>query len=154
MEKAPPDQMITTKPYPIQLLQIGVRELWIQANTPPAVSTEIELKDCAIYAGHSPYDKSSNTIVISIKLELGKGKDDPVSMRIELRGLFHVDEQAFPIKALPQWALGNAPVILLPYLREQTYALTARCGFKPLVLPLVEVQTIKIDKPKAKRKVK
>ncbi len=33
-------------------------------------------------------------------------------------------------------------MILQPYLREHVFALTARAGFQPLILPLIEVPTL------------
>jgi preprotein translocase subunit SecB len=36
----------------------------------------------------------------------------------------------------------NAPAILFPFLREQAYALSIRCGFPPFILPLIQLPSI------------
>ena len=79
-------------------------------------------------------------------MEVGmeENTETPFSMKIELRGEFRINEREFPIDKIDDWARKNAPLILLPYLREQAFSLTARCGFKPLVLPLFVVPTFSI----------
>lgn len=149
-QKTPIDSEEPLELYPIQLADLGVRELSIRALVPPEGSdTRIDLKDCSIITGHGDYDTEKKTISVGLKLEVGGKKDDLVTMKIELLGLFQVlDEKVFPVNRISEWAAGNAPVILYPFLREHVYALTARCGFKPLTLPLVVVPTFKVDKPK------
>ncbi len=148
--KTPVDSKESLKLYPVQLVNFGVKELSIRAHVPPEGSdAKIDLKDCSIITGHSDYDVEEKTISVSLKLEAGGKEDDLVTMKIELMGLFQVlDEKRFPISRISEWASHNAPVILYPFLREHVYALTARCGFKPLTLPLVVVPVFKIDKPK------
>jgi preprotein translocase subunit SecB len=147
--KTPADSEESLKLYPIQLANLGVKELSIRAHVPPeGGDVKIGLKDCSIIAGHGDYDVQEKTIAVSLRLEAGGKEDDLVTIKIELMGLFIVDEKRFPINRISEWASRNAPVILYPFLREHTYALTARCGFRPLTLPLVVVPTFKIDKPK------
>ena len=61
--------------------------------------------------------------------------------RVEILGLFNVDDERFPIKSVHSWAKQNAPLILYPYLREQVFSLTSRAGFEGTLLPLFQVPT-------------
>jgi preprotein translocase subunit SecB len=152
MPKPPKTKAPSLDPYPIQLIQLGVRELSIRADVSPDEDATIALQDCSIRVGHSKYNEQDKTIGVSLKLEVGKDENDPVTLRIQVIGLFQVDEGRFPMNRLLEWAMGNAPVIMLPFLREHAYALTSRCGFKPLILPLAEVNTISIEQPKERKK--
>jgi len=63
-------------------------------------------------------------------------------MRIELSGEFEIDENQFDKKYINDWAMKNAPAILFPFLREQAYALSIRCGFPPFIIPLIQLPSI------------
>jgi preprotein translocase subunit SecB len=63
---------------------------------------------------------------------------------VEILGRFSIDTKAFPVEHVPEWARTNAPIMLFPYLREHVYSLTLRAGFKPAVLPLITVPTIRV----------
>lgn len=139
------------KRHPIQLIKLSVRELSIRSNVPPDAGLQADSESCSIKIGSTDYDDDQKVIIVSIRLESGTGSSDveaPFEMEIELVGFFQVDENRFPVERLPDWARHNAPYILLPYLREHAYSLSARCGFKPLLLPLLELPTIKIQEPK------
>ncbi|MFA6221450.1 MAG: protein-export chaperone SecB [Desulfomonilaceae bacterium] len=143
------------KSHPIQLIKFGVRELFIQSNIPPDVNVTADPDSCDIRTSSSPYDSKTKRIMVSIGLKLGVEKDKsevPYTMRIELIGIFEVDESRFSPEHVPDWAKKGAPLILFPYLREHAFGLSSRCGFKPLLLPLLEVPTFKIEeKPKRKK---
>jgi preprotein translocase subunit SecB len=135
--------------HPIRLVDLGVRELFIEAHVQPDVSIVAELASCSITVSHMPYDTEQKRIVVSLKLDLGseEGKPKaPYSMRIELIGIFEVDEDKFPVEQIEDWAIKGAPLVLYPYLREHAFGLSSRCGFSPLLLPLVVVPTFKIEK--------
>lgn len=138
--------------YPVQLISLGVKELSIKSNVQPDVDVEADASKCSIRIGSTDYDKKEKVIVVTLRLELGTSPnetDSPFTMKIELVGFFQVmDEIHFPIQHISDWANQNAPFVLYPYLREHVFGLSARCGFKPLILPLLEVPTFKIDKPK------
>lgn len=141
-------------PHPIQLLHLGVKGLYIRSNRPPDMNTTINPEDPTIKISTSPYDEKQKKIAVSITLETGmdtKKTQAPYAMKIELVGIFTVDEARFAPKNVPDWAKRGAPMILFPYLREHAFGLSSRCGFKPLLLPLLEVPTFKIDKPKRKK---
>lgn len=146
------------KEHAINIEAVIPRELSIKLNVDdPMLMGDTEKIRYSIGVGYSKYDHKEKTITVAIKLETeeaeNKTKKPPLSIRIELFGKFSVDEKRFPMKNIEDWAARNAPFILYPYLREHVYALTVRCGLKPLLLPLVEVPTFKIEKqkkPKAK----
>ena len=93
----------------------------------------------------SEYDQDEKEIGVSAKIESGFDDEEsqPYSIRIEIVGSFRVDEDRFDVGDLEDWARRNAPLILFPYLREHAYALSSRCGFDPLILPLMEVPTFR-----------
>ncbi|HKP38178.1 MAG TPA: protein-export chaperone SecB [Pyrinomonadaceae bacterium] len=150
----------TLKLYPIQAVHIGPRELYIKANEPPSESLGMEGSDCDFVVGHSDYDPSEKVIKIAIKAEAGRSQRSseggpeskevetkdlpPFHLRIEMVGIFAVDDTMFPADRIYEWANNNALFIMYPYLREHVFALTVRAGFKPLLLPLVEVPLFRI----------
>ena len=140
------DEKLKYKLHPMQLLSLNVRELSIVANVPPDISVGVDAQgDCSISTAQSEYDREDHTISIAMRLEVGieeSEKISPFSMKIEIVGDFSVDEENFPPESVDQFARMNAPFILLPYLREQAYSLTAKCGFRPILLSLTEVPVI------------
>lgn len=131
--------------HPIQLNSILVRELHIVANIPPDEAVGVSGEKIALFTGFTAYDQEEKEIGVSAKIESGFDEEEPqpYSIRIEIVGSFHVDEDKFDIGDLEDWARRNAPLILFPYLREHAYALSSRCGFEPLILPLMEVPTFR-----------
>jgi preprotein translocase subunit SecB len=136
------------KPYSklhgIQLVSVNVVELFIRANMNPDKNTAEE-PDLSLKSGHGEYDEGNKTIQVGLQLEYEMNEDPktPYSMRIELFGDFEVDEERFEKEHIGHWARRNAPMILFPFLREHAYALAIRCGFDPLILPLLQVPTLK-----------
>jgi len=138
------------KRHPISIEEVQIKELSIRGNVPPdTVDENIEIK-YSIRVGHSDYDEETSRIFVGLSLETGQEleeeSDSPYSIKIELVAMFKIDEERFQEKHVNDWARRNAPFILFPYLREQVYALTIRCGYKPLILPLVEVPTFQSNK--------
>jgi len=147
----------TAKFHPIQIVDFGVKELFIRSYRSPDVTVGAKIEECSIRTAARPYDSKGKTIAVSLILESGVDADKrkvPYAMKIEILGIFGVDESRFPVEHISDWATNNAPLILYPYLREHAFGLSSRCGFKPLVLPLLEVPTFKIEKPKPTRKKK
>lgn len=145
------------KLHPIQMISLGVLELYIKANERPDLSKKVEPEIISFSIGHNEYDKENSTIQVATKIEVGMEKKKaktPFSMKIEIIGEFKVDENQFPVDKILDWAARNAPLIMFPYLREHAYSLTARCGFYPMVLPLMQVPTFKLEIPKKVAEVK
>ncbi|MEI8183848.1 MAG: protein-export chaperone SecB [Desulfomonile sp.] len=137
--------------HPIQLVTLGVKELFIRSNVPPDMAVGAIAEKCSLKVSSTSYNKKEKKILVSLTLESGidtKETEAPYAMKIELVGIFEVDETRFSAEHIPDWAMRGAPLILFPYLREHAFGLSSRCGFKPLLLPLLEVPTFKIDKPK------
>jgi preprotein translocase subunit SecB len=143
--------------HAIQLSSVKVVELFIKSNRPPDASIEAEGGDFNFSSAHSSYDPESKIIRVTVAIEIGmedKPKT-PFSMKIRLVGFFKVDEDKFNITHIGHWAEHNAPMILFPYIREHAFALSARCGFRPVLLPLLEVPTLisKARKSVSKKKM-
>lgn len=144
------------EPYPIQMMHLVPRELYILSQRDEKNAIPIEETDIELQIGNGGFNAEENSIVVSVKLEIGSEKkiEDagetkiPFYLRIELLGFFTVDATAFPIEKIDEWAWNNAVFIMHPYLREHAYSLTARAGYIPLLLPLVQVPTIKLTSEK------
>jgi preprotein translocase subunit SecB len=131
--------------HAIQAEEIFPRELYIRSNVVPSNITSYEGVEPELSIGYSNYDPEGKEIHIRVTLEMGKAElPAPFHLKVELMGLFRVDESKFPVARLEEWAQTNALFIFHPYLREQVFALTARCGFLPVLLPLVTVPTVVI----------
>jgi len=136
--------------YPIQANFIAVRELYIKSHTPPNQRLGINANELILKSSHTDYDEERHVIEISAQVEYGietkPGEAVPYSLRVHIMGQFQIDESGFGKDKIDLWARVNAPYILYPYLREHVFALTARSGFDPLLLPMVLLPTLKIDR--------
>jgi len=143
--------------HPIQLISINIEELFIKVKKSPQ-SAELTpgSEEFNLRTGRSEYDEENHIIQVGIKLEIkGKeGQENPFDMRVIISGVFKVDETKFEKANLDDFANRNAPIILYPYLREQAYALTIRCGFPGIILPLLTVPIFKLETPKKVPKAK
>ena len=140
--------------HPIQLDFINIVELSIRVETPYTDRDELPDEEVKISHGHTKYDPESKTIQAGLILEVGlddaKKSDPGFSIRIELFGNFTVDESRFDVRYVEDWAKRNSQFILMPDMREQVYNLTSRCELPPLILPLLEVPSFEVKKPKKK----
>ncbi len=155
MEKQPSVSLL--KAHPIELKLLHVAELSIKLHTPPDEVGEIPKEAFKILHGYSDYDDQNKGFTAGIILEIGKGMSEsevPFHLKIEIVGIFSVDEQNFDLKYVEDWAQKNAHFILMPYLREQVYSLSSRCGLSPIILPLVQVPTFEIRRPVEKATAK
>lgn len=131
--------------HPIQLDSIATKELFIRVNDEIPKDFASSCKDeIHVNSGHSPFDKEQGVIHVGLQVSLGMNNEDnlPISMRIEVVGAFTIDTDKFPEDKINAWADQNAPIILFPFVRENSFALTTRCGLPPLILPLVQVPTL------------
>jgi preprotein translocase subunit SecB len=143
--------------HPIQLISLNIDELFIKVKKhPQSVDLTSDSGEFNLRTGHSEYDEKEHIIQVGIKLEVkGKeGQETPFDMRVVMSGVFKVDETKFAKANIDDWANRNAPFILYPYLREQAYTLTVRCGFPGMIIPLLEVPTLKIESGKEIKTVK
>lgn len=105
--------------------------------------------------GRTPYDREDRSIQIGLIGTLGIKKEDqeeghssPFFIRVELLGKFTVNPDEFPEDKVEEWAKINAPILLLPYLREHVYSLALRAGLPDLNLPLLNLPLYKLSQPK------
>jgi preprotein translocase subunit SecB len=134
--------------YPIQANFIAVRELYIKSNVPLNQRLKVAPSNFRMKTAHTAYDDERHVIEVGVQIEYGiETKPEevvPFALRVHLMGQFQVDESQFKKEKIETWARINAPFILYPYLREHVYALTARAGLDPVLLPLMELPTIKM----------
>ncbi|NVM21630.1 MAG: protein-export chaperone SecB [Desulfobacterales bacterium] len=143
------------KPHPINVESVHPRQLSIEALVPPSQDVDVDDLPLTISVGHSEYDAKRKAFSATLRLQTPKNtpqaEELPFSLKVEIWAAFSVDETRFSKDDVQDWATRNAPFVLYPYLREHVYALTARCGFRPLLLPLVEVPTFKLAPQKKTR---
>jgi preprotein translocase subunit SecB len=147
--------MSRTTYHPMQLNYLGIRELSIKSNRPPEGTIGAAAEKVTFSLSYPDnFDATKNAFSITVALEVGMEAEteEPYSMKIELRGFFSVDTANFDPKNVPDWSQEGAMFVLYPFLREHAYALSSRAGFKPLLLPLLEVPTFRVEKPKPSTK--
>lgn len=134
--------------YPIQLAYVTVKALSFEALRPVDVNFKIDPKNINVVTTFGQFDPSDKSIQVGLGADFGwDEKTDPeetrgwVQMRVRLVGHFFVDDTSFPVSRLEEWGKHNAPMLLFPFLREQVFSLTVRCGIAPVALPLVYLPT-------------
>ena len=68
----------------------------------------------------------------------------PLAARVVVTGEFNISE-AFPSEKISLWIGTNAAFVLYPYLRERMHYITAQGGYPPIMLPLLQIPTMKIE---------
>ncbi|EKA2634121.1 protein-export chaperone SecB [Vibrio alginolyticus] len=148
------EEQATYNYHPIQLRDVKVLELFISAN-PGCMSEQdsdcdIESSEFGFYHTHSEYNEEAKSFIVKVAAAIGRDDDEEPTtefdLRVELLGVFEVDEEHFPMEHIEAFASKNAPLIMYPYLREQVYSLTIRAGFDSTVLPLFEVPVFKLKR--------
>ncbi|WP_374979226.1 protein-export chaperone SecB [Pseudomonas solani] len=139
------------KRHPIQLQNVFVDELSLVVLDRFGFKNGEWDKGFTYGLSRTEFDKENSTIAIKVELAIEPEDpeiiDRPFVAKVSLFGVFKVDQSQFPVDKIEQFAEINAPIILLPYVREHIFGLTARSGFDPVILPLIEVPTIKISAP-------
>ncbi len=64
-----------------------------------------------------------------------------------MTGEFVIDP-SFPTDKIRLWIIQNSAYLIFPYLRERLHYITGQGGYPPILLPLMQIPTIKIDAPK------
>ena len=137
----------TLKGHPIQLEFVGVKELQAKTFTPPSPDNEfkIETKHIKMNVGHGEYDKEKKMLPVQITLEIGNNNQKtsklPLYIKVAIIGIFKTVEKNPNIDAVHRFVKNNATHLLHPFLREHVFALSARCGVRPIILPLVTVSS-------------
>ncbi|MDD1956475.1 protein-export chaperone SecB [Pseudomonas sp. 8209] len=133
--------------HPIQLVDVTVEELYFKKRG--SSESEKQERDFSLTVSRSDYDKSEKMFSVKLDMEVEPDVEDKLKsfeMRLSIAGHFKVDEDAFPTDKIYNFAERNAPIILIPYIREHAYSLTVRAGVEPLIFPLVQVPSFKLVK--------
>lgn len=134
------------KLHAIQLIAVQVTALSIQVHADPS-----ELKNCEgilqLESTHSPYDEEKKSLEVRVRAIISEESESPLSLEVEIVGVFKVDEDRFPKPYINDWAKTNAPLVLYPFVREQIYSLSVRVGATGLMVPLIEIPTFRVVAP-------
>jgi preprotein translocase subunit SecB len=139
--------------HPIQIVYVNVGDIDFVAYMSGYGFQETNY-DVKVGFTHSPYNSEEKSIHLRGRATIGKRleKDDertpeyPFYLDIHLLARFEVDEDNFDINFIGDWAKKNAPMLMMPYLREQVSSLAIRCGFPGVSLPLIKVPKYKDDR--------
>lgn len=128
------------KNHPIQLIKIQIKELNVFIHD--LAVTEKDSLDVQMQykVGTNNFNEKEKILVVGVKCLLNDGiKDAPFNLNVELLGFFEVGDD-FPSDKVEHFARHNAPIILMPYIRENIYSLSIRTGLD-INIPLVQVPT-------------
>lgn len=135
------------KQSPIQLEWVAVKELTIKTARRGTPKIKVDSGHFRLQNGRSPFIREESAILITLSAALGDESfeegESPFFLFAELVGRFKIDTTRFADSMIEKWADNIAPLIIYPYLREQVYGLTQRAGFSSVVLPLLEIPTLK-----------
>ena len=138
-------------PYPIQPTFINVRRLHFVAHRPPSPNDRIEESTITIAQSSTPFNEQTRRVQITLKADFGfdgqpLAKPPPFSVSVAITAEFVIGD-TFPRDKIQLWIAKNAAYVIYPYLRERLYYITSQAGFPPIVLPLMQIPTIRIDAP-------
>ncbi len=135
--------------HPVQLKSAEVNEIQFKSNL---VSLKgIKVSEFTLSFARSDYVEEDRCIDILLGFEAGDvdlGKEK-YFIKVLLRGRL-ITSAEMPREKVEAWAEKAAPFVLMPYLREQVYSLSVRCGMSPVTVPLYQVpmQGPALDAPK------
>lgn len=138
------------KLHAIQLENITVLKLNIERNLDYCKDSEDQTNEFELSHISSLFTEEDKKVAVKVKAVIGKFSDDDCrnslyNLYVELLGIFEVDTDRFDIKYIELFCKQNAPLILYPYLKENVYNLTIRCGFDGALLPMFEIPKYKED---------
>lgn len=136
------------KLHPVQLVSVEVEDLNITVLDRIGFINTDYPKDFDYTVYSTEFDEEQSLIRVKVELNVKPASegviDRPFALKVGVAGVFSVDTSIFPVDKIQGFAVHNAPIVLLPYVREHAFALSQRGGFDAIILPLVEVPTIKI----------
>jgi preprotein translocase subunit SecB len=135
--------------YPIQPTFIVVKEIHFASRRPPRKTDKIDESQIKFSQSLSPFDEVQKRIQVTLSAEFGfdtSATNPPFSVKVVMIGEFAISDE-FPRDKIQLWANVNAPFVIYPYLRERLYYITSQGGFPPIMLPLLQIPTIKLEKP-------
>ncbi len=136
------------KLHPVQLLAVEVEDLSISVLDRERFNGADYPKDFDYTVYSTEFNEENSVVRIKVELNVKPAVegviDRPFVLKVGVAGVFSVDTARFAADMVQKFAIHNAPIVLLPYVREQAFALSQRAGFEAIILPLVEVPTFKI----------
>ena len=141
--------------HPIQIVYVNVSEIDFAGYM---IINEMQERSYGVKVGfnHTPYDTEEKCIHLKGRAIIGKkldedgdedaSPDNPFYMSLHVVARFEVDEGQFDIAYIEDWAEANAPMLVMPYLREHVSSLAIRCGYPGVSLPLLKVPGYKDDR--------
>lgn len=135
------------KHHAIQLVAFQTTELRIQVTGDLSKLDNFGQCAATLESSHTAYNDEEKTIQVRLRSVVTESEDMPLSLHVEVIGLFKVDETMFNRTFVEDWAKTNAPYILYPYVREHVFGLATRIGVKGLLMPLLEIPTIRVTSP-------
>ncbi|MGP3790277.1 protein-export chaperone SecB [Pseudomonas sp. B392_1p] len=136
------------KLHPIQLIGTFVDKLEIDVHNRHDFPDDSYPKDFKYIVYRTDFDEESSEVSVKVELSIKPATEEvdrPFSMIVAVSGHFRIDTSKFPAEHIENWCFKNAPVILLPFIRDHAYSLSMRAGFNPVLLPLVEVPNFVIS---------
>jgi len=142
------EQKTSPVTYPIQPTYIAVRELHFISHRPPSPNDRIDQGRIRISQSVGSFNETTKRVQVSLSAELGFETDTPepkppFSVKVVITGEFAIDD-TFPREKIKLWASVNAMFVIYPYLRERLYYVTSQGGYPPILLPLMQIPTMKI----------
>lgn len=137
------------KHHPIQLRNIYVDELHAVVHDRISFIDQDYPKTFDYTVFSTDFNEENSTISVKVEFSIQPPDDSeildrPFSMKVVVTAAFSVNTEIFPVDLLEDWSFNNAPVVLIPFIRENAYALSSRIGFEPVLVPMIEVPTVKI----------
>jgi preprotein translocase subunit SecB len=146
-----PEQAPRVQLYPIQTTFIAVREIHFVSHRPPSPDDKIEQTSISITQSATPFNEATRRVQVTLAADFGtsaepKPNPPPFTVRVAMTGEFVIDP-SFPADKINLWVTLNAAFVIYPYLRERLYYITSQGGYPPILLPLMQIPTIKITAP-------
>jgi preprotein translocase subunit SecB len=145
----PPPPSPSPSPYPVQPTFIVVREIQFISHRPPSKDDNIEGFPVRFSSTITPFDESTKRLQVTFGAEFGFQNDPskpqpPFSLKVVMTGEFAIADD-FPRDKIQLWATRNAPFVIFPYLRERLHYMSSQGGYPPIMLPLLQIPTLKIE---------
>ncbi len=138
------------KPFPIQLNKLGVLEMEFHSKRFGNPSEEL-MDDVKLGVGVGKFDANQKRIQVFLSASASNDNDGAdFDLKVTIVGEFVVtneDDLPFPIENIPNWAEKDGSALLLPSMRLLLSDITMKTGYRPFVLPLVEVARFKVNPP-------
>jgi preprotein translocase subunit SecB len=144
-----PDPQINANLYAIQPTFFAVREIHFVSHRPPSANDRIDQSSVRVTEKVSPFNEETKRLQVSLEAKFGfeveaSATPPPFSVKVVITAEFAISD-AFPRDRVQEWAVVNAPFVIFPYLRERLYYITAQAGYPPILLPLLQIPTFKVE---------